>query len=124
MRIMSFELALAREASNIERGLKEAVRKSAALEGLRCYLCLDGGLIHLGGSIWHIREPRKDMQSERIVLIIDSPCCIVLAVQRRQEVISRSQIAVHQVQSAKEEVQTNLTIVDRQEAKIYKKCME
>jgi hypothetical protein len=102
MRIMSFELALAREASNIERGLKEAVRKSAALEGLRCYLCLDGGLIHLGGSIWHIREPRKDMQSERIVLIIDSPCCIVLAVQRRHKMFLEHQKTVNSMEQSKD----------------------
>jgi hypothetical protein len=42
---MPFELALTWEAYNIKTGLKEAVRKSTALEGSRRYLCLDGGPI-------------------------------------------------------------------------------
>jgi hypothetical protein len=77
-----FELGFTWEAWNIERGLKEAVRKSTPLEALRRYLCLDGGPIQSQGSIQHIQRPRKDAQSERIVLISGSPCWRVLPVRR------------------------------------------
>jgi hypothetical protein len=89
-RIRLFELAFSGEAWNIERGPKEAVRKSTPLEGSRCYLCIDGGPIQSQESIQNIWRPRKYAKSERIVLITGSSCWRVLPVQRRQEVISGS----------------------------------
>jgi hypothetical protein len=87
-RIRLFEGVFTWEALNINRGLKEPVRKSTPLEGLRRYLCLDGGPIHLERSIQHILEPRKNAQSERTVLISGSPCCRVLAIQGKQEAVA------------------------------------
>ena len=86
-----FELAFTWEAWNIERGLKEAVRKSTSLEDSRRYLCLDGGLIQSQRSIQHIWRPRKEAQSKGIVLINSSPCWRVLPVQRRQDIVSQYQ---------------------------------
>jgi hypothetical protein len=47
----------------------------------------------------------------------------VLAVQQRQEVIQSPRVAVHQLESVQEEVQTNLRSINRQEAEIYQKCI-